>query len=399
MRPLEALLGDAERCLGSAGDDEKSQLRLRLARAASLAGRPSIAEPIFRDLIPDRLVGGAALRGLIVLLERTGRPGDARKHAASLGSELGDRIVTEWLAFAGGAPVSASGWLDDAAAQCRPDGEPEFLLACELVARGCSDYPNGLRRWIAWLDEHAELDPYGIEAVDAWTTLAALAIGAAHGRTPTELAEAPGMLIRMVSELPAGHPAQVRALILAAFMIAAESLATGTVLVDYVLRHRERLDPLYAVASADRLEAAQEAFKHPTSRLIAEDCRAIALAERGGFGVATDIDDWPPDLYSCIMRAYTAPDFLRALEARDLWQGESVGLRVRSEHSGGCRLTFPPTHPESSDHVVTLRSREVDDLLDFAAVTGYLPRTMPAVGRNDACPCGSGLKNKRCCAA
>jgi uncharacterized protein YchJ len=79
------------------------------------------------------------------------------------------------------------------------------------------------------------------------------------------------------------------------------------------------------------------------------------------------------------------------------WRASSGGLEIVSRTGGAGAVRFTATSAESSDAEVLLDAAALDRLREAVreALSGSGVAPQPA--RNDPCPCGSGLKYKRCC--
>ncbi|HTN22495.1 MAG TPA: SEC-C domain-containing protein [Solirubrobacteraceae bacterium] len=96
------------------------------------------------------------------------------------------------------------------------------------------------------------------------------------------------------------------------------------------------------------------------------------------------------------------PDGARALRAEIAtapfaWRASSGGFEVVSRTGGGGAVRFTATSEDSSSAEALLDAPAMDRLREAVrdALSGSGIAAQPA--RNDPCPCGSGLKYKRCC--
>nr|MBK7063651.1 SEC-C domain-containing protein [Deltaproteobacteria bacterium] len=113
---------------------------------------------------------------------------------------------------------------------------------------------------------------------------------------------------------------------------------------------------------------------------------------------------------ACILEDVATAEAIAAIaeaNARDLLYGEFYGVAdAIVEGTGWQWSTFernPMQHfgPGGTLDHLRERQRRIADarLLAEATVRPAVARTAPKVGRNDACPCGSGKKYKKCCGA
>jgi hypothetical protein len=118
-----------------------------------------------------------------------------------------------------------------------------------------------------------------------------------------------------------------------------------------------------------------------------------------GYGFDRDAEDAGPYLDPLNEQCPYADALLRLVQEVGLNDPDYV-TRLERHYARVKRAAHDPSHPayetlreaaESDDGWASVR--EMDEWLGRPAA-GPAPRT---VGRNDPCPCGSGIKYKRCC--
>ena len=82
-----------------------------------------------------------------------------------------------------------------------------------------------------------------------------------------------------------------------------------------------------------------------------------------------------------------------------LFDGEREGTLELSIVRAEADDREPATQAGAQEFASILSGDEVERILSFADEAGIRPSLSEEVGRNDACPCGSGRKYKRCCGA
>lgn len=80
-------------------------------------------------------------------------------------------------------------------------------------------------------------------------------------------------------------------------------------------------------------------------------------------------------------------------------QHDGTGAAARCTSNGGCGWEGVPTYVRGkpSTRCPGCESGVDDDVINLELDAEERRRSLPKVGRNEPCPCGSGLKSKKCC--
>jgi hypothetical protein len=167
----------------------------------------------------------------------------------------------------------------------------------------------------------------------------------------------------------------------------------------------ERAYALTATAGASdvdraRAVAAWRGLGMPRRLAVTDELSVIAFASPPSLVVELEhvAEDGAVDQHNHGMRPEAARAFRAGIaNAPFAWQASSGGFDVASRTGGAAVVRFTATTEDSSEAEVVLDPAELERLREAVrdALSGSGVAAQPA--RNDPCPCGSGLKYKRCC--
>lgn len=399
MHPLETRLEAAKAHVDGSTEAATAAAQFELAQAAWEAGRPSVAEPLLRTLSDEPDTGMASTRLLAELLVATSRPAEAVDLIGRLDDSGPSQIVSAWLSANHGDDEAGRRALAALDAISAPSMADTRLAHQAAAVCPVGEYPAALFEWIRWLRDNRPEDTARLEDVEAWTV--ALEIATALRARPAQLHDLPTLLLSLALPLPGAHPVRARAFLASGAALADTNPEISIVLLDEVRRNLPDTDPLLREDLERRLTPLEQFLGRPVSTLITPGLRALILISKSGLALASGLDEQSLDLHVCLMKSATARDFLLAAsEPVKNWTGDAVGLSLQASADGTSGLlTFSAVHPESTDLVISLDRSHLDAIAAFAQGHGLTPAFAGAVGRNDACPCGSGRKYKRCCGA
>ena len=397
-------LADSAREAYQASDDQERPFRaLALAQAELALGRPSTAEPLLRSIVTDTLVGQEALRELIVLLARTERPHDAAAVLGGLDESPESRLVAGWLRVFSGDEEALERVESAGGEIAQTDLLGQRLLHEAMTQLDSGESQAGVFGWIDWLRDNSELDRYGVELPTAWVTALELLHVYFPNGAPRKVAEPlVGNVAGIVRSLPPGHPVRARGALEAAIAFGFLGSSTfSTMLIDDAYSHLDQLDPLHDQLIKRPVEEVWQHAGKPRRLRVNKEIIAITCDGDSSLLMATDLDLPMTDVYGALMRKSTSRQFLRALVDPSISPDlGAVRISVQSAGSGGrVRIVFPATQAGAQEFASILSGDEVERILSFADEAGIRPSLSEEVGRNDACPCGSGRKYKRCCGA
>ena len=406
--PVAQLAAAARQSLEASAEAQRPLCLLELALSEMALGRPSVAEPMLRELLSDVDLGQKSLRELVVLLAETSRPGDAVAAAAELDQSPQGRLVAAWVRLFDGDDTAFEE-VERAGHEIDARDLLENRLLHQARAQVDSDDPQqGIIGWIEWLREHEELDRFGVERPTAWVVATEM-VHAMHPKGAPRSVVEPlmGMLPSAINELPPGHPVRTRGNFEMAIAFGNSGSSTfATMWSETAYREIGDLDPLLEDLIRSPVEAVWEHAGRPRRVRISDEIMVIVCPRIGALLLATDPvhSDTPGlelDIYGSLMRKSTSRQFLRALvDLPAEWKSDSVQLGVRpAGDDGGAEITFPATQRGAKDFTSYVSAAEVEQILAFADQAGIRPGLTEEVGRNEACPCGSGRKYKRCCGA
>jgi hypothetical protein len=147
------------------------------------------------------------------------------------------------------------------------------------------------------------------------------------------------------------------------------------------------------------------AVEHPTGLPVCpETALGIALQQSRFLGEmrqhgGDDIFDLCDTLDDMAWRHYESEEVSKANE-QDRWQAKEDNLEI---HRKTCSWLVEQGIEDIAGGRALLLAKAVELADRFGDPEGLLSpvkrtqRTAPKIGRNDSCPCGSGLKYKRCC--
>jgi len=167
----------------------------------------------------------------------------------------------------------------------------------------------------------------------------------------------------------------------------------------------ERAHALTAgLAAADparkRARTAWSALGSPKRLVVTDELSVIAFGSPSSLVIeyAHVADDGAADQHNHGLRAEGARAFRAAIAAAPFaWRSSAGGFEVASRTGGGAALRFLATADGGEDVEVTLDAAGLDALRGAVADALGGAVAVGEPGRNDPCPCGSGLKYKKCC--
>jgi len=260
-----------------------------------------------------------------------------------------------------------------------PEAEQLACLTDAIKAFSASVGPSHPRTTAAFAQlANVALDA---QAVEVAVTAAMQALGGLHTRGEGETAEAGGIYATL-------------------------AMAAATRRSPAAAGAAERAHRLTATSPADdpdrrRAQVAWRALGSPRRHVVTDELSVVCFGAPRSLVVELELiaEDGAADQHNHGLSPEAARAFRAEIASAPFaWRASAGGFEVASRSGGGAVLRFSSTQEDAPTVEALLAARQLDALRRAVAdALGAASGDDRAPGRNDPCPCDSGLKYKRCC--